>query len=259
MKPFDYVEPRTVEEAVAHLAHPGSRCLAGGTDLLVRLSRREWIAERVVNLKRIESPSMRRIAAEPDWTSIGSLATLDDLARSDVVAHRHPVLVEAALLMASPQVRHLATVGGNLCNASPAADLAPPLLCLRAVARIAGPRGWRDLPMSDFFRGPGRSALEPDEVLVSVRVPAAPGRGTFLKFSPRRAMDLAIVNVAAFATDGEVRLALGAVAPTPILVPPSPEGARDACSPIDDHRASAAYRRHLAWALCGRALRRIRA
>lgn len=256
MKPFDYCEPATLDEAVAALALPGpSRLLAGGTDLLVRLRRPGASAGRVINLKRIGA--LRGIAEGPACTSIGALTTLDELARSEIVRRRHALLVETVLQMASPQVRHLATVGGNLANASPAADLAPPLLCLEAVVHAFGPRGERALPLREFFVAPGRSALAADEILTRIDVPVCAGRGVYLKFAPRNAMDLAVVGVACFAAGGEPRVALGAVAPTPIRVPPSPEEAAKLARPIDDLRASAEYRRALVPILVRRALERV--
>lgn len=257
MKPFAYVEPRSVEEAVVALGTgPGpNRLLAGGTDLLVRLKRAQQGVGRVINLKRIAA--LRGIVEEDATTSIGALATLDEIARAGLIQARHPLLVETVLLMASTQVRNLATVGGNLANGSPAADLAPPLLCLDAELRVAGPGGERSIPIRDFFRAPGKTALAPDEILVRIVVPVRAGRGAFLKFSPRNAMDLAVVSVACFASDGVRRVALGAVAPTPFLVPDSPEEAARLARPIDDVRASAEYRRALVPVLVRRALERV--
>lgn len=254
---FEYLEPRTIGDAVGWLARKpqGTRLLAGGTDLLVRLKRRDWSPERVINLKRI--PRLAEIREEKEWTSIGALATLESVATSPLIAGRHPVLVEAVLLMASPQVRALATVGGNLCNASPAADMAPPLLVLGARLRAVGPHGERTLPIEKFFAGPGRSTLAPDEILVEIRVPAATARAAFLKYSPRKSMDLAVVSVAAASVGSGVRVALGAAAATPILVPADPAAAAAACSPIDDIRASADYRRHMVRVLVRRALERV--
>ncbi len=257
MRAFDYVEPKTLDEAVAALAEgPGPvRALAGGTDLLVRLKRDPAFAARVVNLKRIVA--LRGILAEESGTSIGALTTIAELAASPEIVQRHPLLVEAALQMASPQVRHLATLGGNLANASPAADMAPPLLCLDAVAHVTGPSGSRTLALAEFFLGPGRNALAPGEILTRIFVPAVAGRGVYLKFSPRAAMDLAIVGVACFAVGNERRVALGAVAPTPIRVPADPTEAARRAQPIDDLRASAEYRRAMISVLVRRALERV--
>lgn len=257
MRAFDYREPTSVAEAIAALGDRTrpTRALAGGTDLLVRLKRDPDFAACVVNLKRIAE--LRGITEAKSGTTIGALTTLAELAASETMRRRHPLLVEAALQMASPQVRHLATIGGNLVNASPAADLAPPLLCLNAELTVAGPSGLRRVPIHGFFRGPGRCALEPGEVLTGVFVPAESGRGAYLKFSPRAAMDLAVVGVACFATGTERRVALGAVAPTAILVPPDPAEAAKRAQPIDDVRASAEYRRAMVSVLVRRALERV--
>lgn len=254
MRPFEYAEPRTLAEATALLADgPGpNRLLAGGTDLLVRLKRKQWAAHRVVNLKRIDA--LRGIIEEEGVTSIGPLTTVEEIVASDTIRRRHPILAEASRQMASAQVRNLATVGGNLANASPAADLAPPLLVLDAEIQATGPRGERTIPIGAFFTGPGKTVLAPDEILTRIVVPAARGRGTFIKFSPRNAMDLAIVSVAAFASGRGVAVALGAVAPTPIRVPPSAEEATAQARPIDDVRASAEYRRALIPVLVRRAI-----
>lgn len=257
MRPFDYVEPPSVQDAVAMLARAGgrTRLLAGGTDLLPRLKRRQWAVDRVIGLRKIGD--LRRISLENGTLAIGALVTIDELTSSKDVTQNCPLLAEAGLLMASPQVRALATIGGNLCNASPAADLAPPLLCLDATLRTASPRGKRDIAVTEFFTGPGRSALRDDELLVEIRIPVTKGRGVYLKFSPRRAMDLAVVGVACYRTNGDTRLALGSVAPTPLRVPPSPDEASAHCSPIDDLRASAEYRREMVRVLTKRALERV--
>ncbi|MBI3097258.1 MAG: xanthine dehydrogenase family protein subunit M [Planctomycetes bacterium] len=254
MRPFDYVEPRSVDEAVALLSRGGerTRLLAGGTDLIPRLRRRQWRIDRLIGLRRIDG--LRDLTLEDGVLAIGAGVTLEELAASTTVSDVCPLLAEAARLMASPQVRALATIGGNLCHASPAADLAPPLLCLNATLRAIGPSGGRDIPIGEFFTGPGRSALRDGELLVQVRVPAVEGRGVYLKFSPRRAMDLAVVGVACFRSHGVATVAVGAAAPTPLRVPASPDEAAARCSPIDDLRASAEYRREMVRVLTRRAL-----
>lgn len=256
MKEFRYEEPRSVDEAIALLAKPGrNRVMAGGTDLLVRLKRREWTVDAVINLKRI--PGLRGIEDRGDHVFVGALTHLDEIGRSELLASRWPFLRETVHEMGSPQVRAMSTVGGNLCNASPAADMAPPLLCLDAVMVARGPQGERTVPLAAFFAGPGRTVLAPGEILTGIRIPPAPAKGCFIKFCTRRAMDLAFVSVAAAKAGADVRLALGAVAPTPIRVPPSVEEAVKRCSPIDDVRASAEYRREMVRVLVRRALARV--
>jgi CO/xanthine dehydrogenase FAD-binding subunit len=278
-----YHRPATVAEACALLARePEAAVLAGGTDLLVHL-RQPWRGRRpsaVVNVKRI--PGLARIDVTPARIEIGALASLTALIEHPVIARDYPVLPFAARYMGSPGIRHLATVGGNLCNASPAADLPPVLLALDAEVEIAGPAGRRRLPLGELFRGPGRTVLEPGELLTRVDLPRRSGEWTvrYERLDVRRAMDIALAGVAlalAREPDGargvvtEARVALCAVAPTPARVPEAEVAlvgtrldptavarAVAACvlaaRPIDDVRASAAYRREMVGALARRGL-----
>jgi len=190
----------------------------------------------------------------------------------------YPALAESAALVGSVQVRNLATVGGNLCNAAPSADMAPPLLALDAEAVIAGRRGRRAVPLAEFFLGVRRTVLAPDELLVDIRVPRPGPRsgGSYLRHTPRRELDIAVVGVASQLTlaDGrcaKARIALAAVAPTPLRAreaeqalegrPISPEAlagaatlATEAVRPISDQRGSAEFRRHLVRVLTRRTL-----
>jgi CO/xanthine dehydrogenase FAD-binding subunit len=229
----------------------------------------------VINVKRI--PGLAAIDVTPSAVRLGAATTLAALVEHPVIAAEFPVLPFAARYMGSPAIRNLATVGGNLCNASPAADLPPALLVLDATAGLAGPRGERRLPLERFFRGPGQPALEPGELLAWVEVPRRPGwRVRYERLDVRRAMDIAIVGVA-LGLRGEnarptaARLALGAVAPTPLRVPDAeaalvagglaPEAieraaalAAAAARPISDVRATAGYRRDMVAALVRRGL-----
>jgi carbon-monoxide dehydrogenase medium subunit len=230
----------------------------------------------VINLKRI--PGLGAIDVSTDTIRMGALTTLTALLEHPVIATEYPVLPFTARYMGSPAIRHLATVGGNLCNASPAADLSPVLLVLDAEVGIAGPAGQRRLPLGEFFRGPGQTALAAGELLAWVDVPRkhAGWDVRYERLDVRRAMDIAIVGVAlALRRDGvrlaEARLALGAVAPTPRRVPEaeaallagrlSPDAvdrvaelAMVAARPIGDVRATAEYRREMVGALVRRAL-----
>jgi carbon-monoxide dehydrogenase medium subunit len=230
----------------------------------------------VVNLKRI--PGLSAVEVTVDALRLGALTTLTALMEHPVVVGEYPVLPFAARYMGSPAIRHLATVGGNLCNASPAADLAPMLLVLDAEVDIVGPAGTRRLPLDRFFRAPGRTALGPGELLTRVEFPRkhADWDVRYERLDVRRAMDIAIVGVAvALRRDGpevtEARLALGAVAPTPMraaeaeealvaggLVPATIERVAElamaAARPIADVRATAEYRREMVGALVRRAL-----
>ena len=230
----------------------------------------------VVNVKRI--PGLAAIDVGAGAIRIGALATLTALVEHPAIAAEYPVLPFTARYMGSPAIRHLATVGGNLCNASPAADLPPVLLVLDAEVGIVGPAGARRLPLERFFRGPGQTALVPGELLAWVEFPRAHAGWSvrYERLDVRRAMDIAIVGVAlAVRRDGdrvaEARLALGAVAPTPIRVPDAEAAlvagglgpaarervaalAMAAARPIGDVRATAEYRRDMVGALVRRAL-----
>ncbi|HLB29595.1 MAG TPA: xanthine dehydrogenase family protein subunit M, partial [Dehalococcoidia bacterium] len=220
---FEYLEPTTIEEAIAMLSQHGeqARVLAGGTDLLIRMKARQWRPQYVVNIKGI--PGLSGISQNGGALSIGALTTVREIETSPLVKQGYPALAYAASQIGSIQVRNSATVGGNLCNAAPSAELAPPLLVLGASARIRGPQGERSVPLEEFFTGPGRTVLGPGELLVALEVPA-PVHGSsnaYLKHSPRRAMDIAVVGAAAWVlTENGIcrdcRIALGAVAPTPL-------------------------------------------
>lgn len=280
MPEFEVLDCAGLEEAVEQLARLGnrSRLLAGGTDLLVDLRRGRAAPDYLVRIT--DKGVLREISsAEGGGLRMGGMVTLRDLMAFPAVRLDYHALFQAASTMATPQVRTRATIGGNLCNASPAADLAPPLLVYGAEVEVAGPAGSRRVPLTGFFRGPRANVLEKGEVLRAIWVPAAgPGRGSsFLKLGLRKAQEIAVVSAAVLVRKGatgrieELRIALGAAAPTPIRVPEieekytgetfSPaladriaEGAAGAVRPIDDMRSSAAYRRDMAAVLVKRAL-----
>jgi carbon-monoxide dehydrogenase medium subunit len=278
-KEFIYLTPTALDEAIGLLAEHGqeARVLAGGTDLLLRMKTGQWRPGFVVDIKRI--PGMDKIYFDPArGLRLGALVTAADLARSEVVQAHYPILARGAGVMASMQIRNLATIGGNLCNAAPSADLAPPLIALESTAVIAGREGERRVLLDEFFLGPGQTALAPGELLVAIEVPASHpcAAAVYLKNSPRQAMDIAVVGVAAaIAWLDErcevVRIVLGAVAPTPLRAQRAEnllrgqeineeriaEAARTAAQeaqPIDDVRGSAWYRRRMAEVLVRRAL-----
>jgi carbon-monoxide dehydrogenase medium subunit len=276
---FAYHRPATLEEACRLLAaEPRAAVLAGGTDLMVHLrqAQRGKRPPAVVNVKRI--PGLAAIHASADTIRIGALATLASLIEHPAIRAEYPVLPFTARYMGSPAIRHLATVGGNLCNASPAADLPPVLLTLDAEVEIVGPSGARRLPLERFFRGPGQTALAAGEILAWIEFPRRHA-GWVLRYERldvRRAMDIAIAGVAlALRRNGsrvtEARVALGAVAPVPLRVPDAEEAlvagglhpnaveraaqlAVAAARPIDDVRATVEYRRDMVGTLFRRAL-----
>ncbi len=261
---FNYLRPKTIREALAILKKhkDAARLPAGGTDLIPQLKRRELrTPEYVIDLKGISELDVISYSARTGL-KIGPLVTISALAQSPLVQERYPLLVQTALSMASPQVRNRGTFAGNICNAVPSADSAPSLMVLGSAVKIKGSAGERTVPIDQFFVGPRKTVLEPDEMLLEIDVPkpTAGNRGVYLKLSPRHSMDLAIVGVAVAGTydNGickDIKIALGAVAPTPVRVPVAEdilrgmkvtpelvdEAARNAitqCSPIDDHRAS---------------------
>jgi CO/xanthine dehydrogenase FAD-binding subunit len=269
---FEYVRPATREEVVRQLVQNGlqARLLMGGTDVLVRM-RDGVIAPKVlVDVKGVLG--MRDITYDPQiGLTIGAAATMNQVACQRYVRAHYPLLAEAANSVASYQVRNRATVGGNLCNASPAADTAPAVLVLEGRVVLFGPDGEREVPATEFFLGPGKSARRPEEFMTAVRfwVPPVGSKGKYLKLGRNRAGDLAVVGVAilAFASTGVAsgyifRIALASVAPVPLrayaaeraLAEQKPgkrafaaaaKKAMEAATPIDDVRSSAGYRREM--------------
>jgi carbon-monoxide dehydrogenase medium subunit len=280
--PFAYHRPATLGEACRLLADdPQAVALAGGTDLMVHL-RQPWRGRRpsaVVSLRHIAELS--RIEVTDRAIRVGALASLSAVIDHPVIKGEYPILPFAARYMGSPAIRNLATVGGNLCNASPAADLPPVLLVLDALVGMASRNGERRLPLTDLFRGPGRTAIEPGEVLAWIEIPRrdAAWAVRYERLDVRRAMDIAIAGAAlALRLEGsrvvDARIALCAVAPTARRVPEAEralleeglgEGAirraaglaSRAAEPIDDVRASAEYRREMVEVLVRRGLQGI--
>jgi carbon-monoxide dehydrogenase medium subunit len=276
-----YAAPRSVSEAIALL---GSRegapaqVLAGGTDLLVQLRSGRIEAHTLLDLKRIPELMAARLGAE--GLRLGAALSCAQIREIPGLQEVYPGLFEAVALIGSEQIQGRASVGGNLCNASPAADTVPALIALGAECIVAGPGGSRAVPAEEFVRGPGRTALGPGELLVELRVPPPPPRSAdaYLRFIPRSEMDIAVVGAGVWLQlDGSgrcaaARVALGAVAPTPLLVAGAASAligsrfedaaleaaaaaARAACRPIDDKRGTADYRRTLAGVLVKRATR----
>jgi len=279
MRRFDLALPTSLDECVKILAERGgqARLVAGGTDLLPQMKNGVVRPALVVDLSgvarvhQIQSGNGRGLR-------IGAAVTARELEVSPTLRGAYLALAESAALIGSLQVRNLASVGGNLCNAAPSADMAPPLIALDAEAVIAGPGGERRVPILEFFTGVRKTVLAPDELLVDLSVPS-PGRhsgGQYLRHTPRRELDIAVVGVASqlTMTDGrctKARIALAAVAPTPIRAiraerslegqPVTPESieqaaalAVEAAAPISDQRGSAEFRRHLVRVLTRRTL-----
>jgi carbon-monoxide dehydrogenase medium subunit len=281
MRPFTHYTPATLPEALELLARFGEQLqiVAGGTDVVPRLKSGLLRPAAVLNIKRLAE--LRGVHYTPDGgLELGTLTTLRELTRAATVREVYPCLAAAAGLMASEQVRSFATAGGNLCNAAPSADLAPPLLALDASVGLASRRGERWVRLDEFFRGPGRTVREPDELLFAIRVPPPAGPAVYRKLATRAFMDIAVVGVAAAVEfDGPLcrnaRIALGAVAPVPrraLLAEAELAGApldderiaaaaaraTEECAPIDDVRAAAWYRRQMVGVLMARALTDLR-
>ena len=277
---FKYLMPETVAEACSLLSqYKGkAKIIAGGTDLLPKMQMRVMAPEYLVGLKNITGMNYIQYD-EVDGLRFGAMATIHEIETSPVVRERYEVLFHAVSSMASTQIRHMGTVAGNICNAVPSAETAPALIVLGARLKVVSPRGERVIPIEDFFTGPSRTVLEEDELLVEIQIPVMPAHsgGAYLKHTLRRAMDLAMVGVATFMVHEqdsckEVKIALGAVAPTPIrvvqaeevlrnkkvtdrLIQKAAEEAAKGALPISDMRSSAEYRTEMIEVLARRALR----
>jgi len=274
---FDYLKPHTTEELSAALAEHGvdAKLFAGGTDLLVLMRDRLVRPKYVIDIKEIKD------LHELSWDerrglTIGAAVTLNELMASEVVRERFGALWKAAGTIADPTIRNRATLVGNICNASPAADTAPALLVLEAEVEFVSAKGKRVTPILEFFRGVKRTSLERDEFVKAVRIPNPPdgAKGDYLKWGRTRGEDLAVVGVAALvANSGEkiMRIALSSVAPTPLRIfevekIPKEEGSvaeqiskavsivREKISPITDVRGGKEYRIHMAGVLTKRIL-----
>jgi len=221
---FEYYAPTSLEEAVELLSKYGAEAslLAGGTDLLVNIKQRLVEPKHIINIKNIQE--LVGVEKREDGVHIGTATRLRTIERSDVIQTELPLLHEAVRSIGSVQIRNMATIGGNLCNANPCADSATALLALDAEARIIGPKGARTIPMEEFFIGAGRTVLRPDEILIKVLVPhlADDTGASFIKVGWTD-FDISTVNIAVtLRLEGETvsdcRIALGACNPTPIRV-----------------------------------------
>ena len=278
MVELHYEAPESLDAAVGLLAGASgeARVLAGGTDLLVQLRADLIEPGLVVDVKKI--PEMRDIVAEDGGFRVGAAVTGAELGEHAGLKADWPGVVEAAELIGSTQIQGRATLGGNLCNASPAADSVPALIAAGALVSVAGPDGRREVPVEDIATGPGKTSLAKGELVVSFFLPARPPRSgnAYLRFIPRTEMDIAVVGAGVSLTLDEndacsaARVALGAVAERVLLVPeaadaligtPVDEAALErlskaaggACRPIDDKRGTKEFRVKVAGVLARRA------
>jgi len=265
LRQLEYAAPASLQEACGLLSRvEGAMALAGGTDMVVSMNHGKTSPSLVVDLKRLAG--LDEVIESDGFVEIGALVSMTTLTRSATVKRWFPALVQAAGSIGCWQVRNLATLGGNLCNASPSADTTPPLLVYGASVVVSDGAHTRELPMGEFLVGPGETALAKGEVLTALRIPkpAADLLAAYVRRSIRRSMDIPLVNAAiglrlADGVVAEARIALGAVAPVPfraaeaeaVLVGRVPDAAafRDAATaaaaaarPITDVRASAEYR-----------------
>jgi len=277
---FELLQPRSLQETLEMKKNyrEKAKVLAGGTDLLVLLKDGKLKADTVMSLSGVSD--LKFIRSQDGGVMLGTLASHRDVALSPLVRQHFPDLAEACSQVGAIQIQNLGTVGGNICNASPAADAAPPLLLMDALLTLASSRGERRVPIQEFFLGPRQTILEPDEILKEIFLPRVAGRrgATYLKLGRREAMEIAIVGIgAAVHLNGsdqvvsECRIAMGSVAPTPVRARPAEllvnnkemtkelidevaAVAAEAARPISDVRASAEYRLDMIRVLCRRAI-----
>jgi CO/xanthine dehydrogenase FAD-binding subunit len=278
VKWFDYKAPTTLADALDQLnSHPGAFLMAGGTDLLVQLRAGRKQTDLVLDIKHV--PELNEIAFEESTgLTLGAAVSCACTYENAAVKKHYPSLAKVAAIIGGTQIQGRASVGGNLCNAAPSADTVPLLIALSARCRVAGAEGEREIAVEDFCIAPGRNALKPGELLVSLKFPAPKsGSGAhYLRFIPRNEMDIAVagVGVSVVIDKGmfqEARIALSSVAPKPLFVPAAGDSlkgkpvsaesvaaaaelAKSAATPISDMRGTAEYRRYLCAVLTKRAL-----
>ena len=281
MQAFDFASATTVDEVVALLKEKGdqARVMCGGTDLLVALREGRRKAELVIDVKRI--PETTDLSYNPQsGLTLGAAVPCHRMYDDKAIVAAYPGLIDSASLIGGVQIQGRTSMGGNLCNASPAADSIPSLIAHGAICQIAGPNGRREMPVEEFCIAPGRTALQTGEFLVALHIPAPqPGFGAaYLRFIPRNEMDIAVVGVGASVQLDEsrsrfvsARIALGAVAPKPLFVTAAGDAlagqlvnaesiaqaaqiAQAAATPISDMRGTAEYRKHMTGVMTRRTL-----
>ena len=281
MQEFDYDAPPTVADAVELLNRHGetARVLAGGTDLIDQIRSDSLRPEWVVDVKQI--PDLNILESDKADLRLGAAVPCYRIYGNDRIVRDYSALADSCRIIGGMQIQSRASVGGNLCNAGPAADSIPSLIALEATCLIAGPAGSRTVPVAEFCTGPGWNCLETGEILVELRFPSRPAHSGshYRRFIPRNEMDIAVVGVGASVTlddAGETflaaRISLGAVGPTPLFareagdlltgrpvsddsVLAAAEAAQSIATPIDDKRGTAEFRRHLVGVLTRRVLK----
>jgi carbon-monoxide dehydrogenase medium subunit len=281
MKRFDYLRPGNMEDAIAALqANDEPSLLAGGTDLLIGMKTRTVKPKCLIDLKGI--PGIDGIVYDNGF-KIGALTTIRDIEVSTLIRQKIPALSKAAETLGSIQIRNRATIGGNLCHGSPAADMATVLLAMNCEVTVASDKGEKTIGLDRFFTGPNQTVIGKHEILSQIIIPEKTEqfKGVYLKHGPRKAMDIGIVNIAILLDAdfksglcNQVMIALGAVAPTPIrakkaealltgkelkpdLIHKAAEAASSEAKPITDFRATAGYRKDLVKSLVAKGIQQI--
>ena len=274
---FDYLKPKSLDEALKYLEqNPNTKILAGGTDLMVLLRRNIELCEHILDIKDI--PETQKLSYEAgSGLFIGASVTVNQVSESEVVREKYAALGQAADLLASYQLRNRATLVGNICNASPGADLSAPLLVYNARVHIAGPKGSRVVDINEFFTGVKRTVLQKDEIVIGVTLPEveAGDKSVFLKQARIKGHDLGIAATAIRITaNKEVMIGMSAVAPTPIRLRKLEEAivgmtldeelavwvgeeVKNHIRPISDVRSSAEYRLHVSGVLVKKGLKKL--
>jgi len=281
MQAFEYIDAKTVSEAVALLDEKGdkARILAGGTDLIVQAREGRRELDWMIDIKSIPDVNVLDFDSDTGLT-LGAAVPCYKIYADDAICNAYPGLVDATKIIGGTAIQGRAGVGGNLCNASPAADCIPPLIVLNATCVIAGPNGQHEISVEDFCTGPGQTALGKGEILVSLKIPTPQQNSSsyYLRFIPRNEMDIAVVGAgASVVLDADkqrivsARIALGAVAPTPLFageasalltdkeisddaIDEAAQAAQAIARPISDMRGTAEQRTHLVGVLTRRAL-----
>ncbi len=278
MSPYDYHRPHTLEEAFELKKNaPNSLYISGGTDVIVRIKKKELRSPSLISLRSI--PDLHGVKKN-SLLQIGAMTTISEILKDRELGERYPILLEAAKNLGSVQIRNVATIGGNLCNGSPAADMAPPLLVLGAKVRLQRGEKSRDVPLEDLFLGPGKTCIDSEEILTDVLLDAPePKTKTIFLKKGRVKMDLALASVAALLrADGDkilrARFAAGSVAPQPLrlhrvesllegarispkLLMEAQKAASETVSPISDIRATGTFRRQLVGTFVRRAVEKL--
>jgi CO/xanthine dehydrogenase FAD-binding subunit len=279
---FNYHEPSNIDEACAILAElkGGASLLAGGTDLIVNMKKGLISPGNIVSMNRMEQLKEKSLDPSSGSARIGACITIAEVARSEKIKRSFSALTTGAEALGTPLIRNLATIGGNLATARPASDMAPPLMAYDARVVLTSLAGEREVPLDEFFLGPGKAVIREDEILTEILVDYQPPHSgcSYIKMGTRKTHEIGLVNVAAFLSldnrDGSIqkaRIIMGAVAPVPIratsaeqllqgrkpeedLFVEAGEVAAQESRPIDDFRGSAEYRREILKVLTKRAL-----